>query len=71
MFNQNLVLVGKTFLRVPRTGISSHLRIKEATIFSRFSDTHVFERSTTVECQEILESTTIFYTLGAEVRSPI
>ena len=42
-------------MRVPQTVISGDLRISDATILSRLSDTHVFERSATVKCQEIVE----------------
>ena len=55
MFRPNLVLVRKILLRVPQIGISCHLQIYDATVLSRFFDTHVFVRSASVKCQEILE----------------
>ena len=52
MFRPNFVLVRKTLLSVPETGTSSHLRMYDATILSKFSDTQVLDRSATVRYHE-------------------
>ncbi len=52
IFSPNLLLVRKTLLKVPDTGISSHFRTNLLTTESMFSETHVFDKVATVKCQE-------------------
>ena len=55
MLRPHLLLGRKTLLNVPDMGRSSHERKYLLTRLSRFSDTHVFVRSATVRCHDILD----------------
>ena len=55
MFSLILLLVWYTVLKVPDTGISSHLRIYLFTAESMFSEIQVFDKAATVKCQENLD----------------
>ena len=56
MLRPNLLLARYTLLKVPNTGISSHLRMYLFTTESMFSVTQVFDKDATVKCQESFEN---------------
>ena len=55
MLRPHLLLGRKTLLNVPDMGRCSHERKYLLTKLSKFSDTHVFVRSATVRCHDILD----------------
>ena len=55
MFRPHLFLGRKTLLNVPYMGRSSHEWKYLLTRLSRSSNTHVFVRSATVSCHDILD----------------